>query len=347
METKKTILGLIDEAITAGARLKSCCKHLGISKRTIERWRKDLRGDGRKNNRFTVSNALSPEERRKVLDICCLPEYRDLSPNQIVPRLADKGEYIASESTLYRLLRQKGMLTPRSRTRAPHREKPDELTATGPNQVWCWDVTYLLRGLQGAFFYLYMVIDIYDRTITAWRVHEEHTGEVAADLFREACEKHGIRPEQLISHSDNGSPMISVDFLAVADALKFALSYSRPGVSDDNPFIESHFRTLKYRPSYPGRFATIEEAIAWVTEFVEWYSNIHLHSGIGFVTPMQRRLGEDVEILAGRRSVYEEAKKAHPNRWSGNTRKWERPESVTLNPRTKKQKKSAKKKEAA
>ena len=332
MSERARILKLVSEAVSTGARRRAACDALGLSPRTLQRWEKDLRDDGRKNNRFAVSNALTPEERKSVLDVACSPEYRDLSPNQIVPILAEKGQYLASESTIYRILNKAGLLTHRSRAKAPERQRPDELKAVRPNQVWTWDISYLLTLVRGSFLYLYLMLDIWDRSIVGWAIHETENGKAAADLLYESCTQHNVERGSVTLHNDNGAPMISAELLT---ELSFwgQPSYSRPGVCDDNPYSESLFRTLKYRPGYPMVFENIEQARAWVREFVRWYNYEHRHSGIGFVTPMQRRRGEDGRIMEVRTATYEAAREAHPERWSRNIRNWEQVTEVVLNPR--------------
>lgn len=329
------ILQNVAEAQAQGARRSEACRILGCSVRTIERWETAAGSDGRRSNRFAVTNALTPEEEHNVIETACSPEFRDRSPNQIVPVLAERGLYIASERTFFRVLKKFGLLKHRSKAKAPARKKPDEIIATGPNQVWTWDISYFLTTVRGVYFYLYLILDIWDRSIVGWAVHEKEDGRLAGQLLNSACMRHGVEPGAITVHQDNGGPMLSFDFLAVLSRWGQA-SYSRPGVSDDNPYSESQFRTLKYRPDFPDRFDTIEEAGAWVESYAQWYHHVHRHSGIGFVTPLQRRTGVDIGILETRRKTYEKARSEHPERWSGNIRRWDRPEEVTLNPRKRK-----------
>lgn len=336
MSERTEIQTLVAHARSAGVRLKFTCDMLGVSLRTLQRWIKNPAGDdARKNNRFAVTNALTKDERAAALSIACSPEFRDKSPNQIIPILAEKGSYIASESTFYRLLRAAGMLTHRSKAKAPTRERPEEMKATAPNQIWTWDISYLLTTCRGKYFYLYLILDIWDRSIVGWSVHEEESGVLASDLLRKTCIQQNVNAGELIVHQDNGAPMVSFEFLATLSQWGRA-SYSRPGVSDDNAYSESQFRTLKYRPDYPERFLDIKSAIAWVQTYVDWYTTEHRHSGIGFVTTQQRREGTDIQILQTRRATYEIARAAHPERWSRNIRKWARPKIVFLNSRTSK-----------
>jgi putative transposase len=262
------------------------------------------------------------------------PDYCDLSPKQIVPALADTGCYLASESTMYRLLRERRLIEHRGRAKPPRCSRPDELVATGPNQVWSWDITYLQSPVRGQFFFLYLIIDVFSRKIVGRAVHETESAAHAAVLIAAACAAENIARDQLVIHSDNGGPMKGAAMLATLQQLGVVPSFSRPHVSDDNPYSEAIFKTMKYRPEYPSTcFASIEAARMWVDLFVAWYNNAHLHSGIGFVAPITRHAGDDVAILAKRREVYEAAKLVNPARWSRHVRTWSRIAAVSLNPR--------------
>jgi len=245
--------------------------------------------------------------------------------------LADKGVYLASESTFYRVLNENKQLKHRGKNK-PARKliKPQALTATAPNQIYTWDITYLPSQVRGLFFYLYLVLDIYSRKIVGWQVHSEELSVLAADLMVDICQREGIKRNQVTLHSDNGSPMKGATMLATLQQLGVVPSFSRPSVSNDNPFSESMFRTLKYRPEKP--FSDLRSARDWVNGFVQWYNHEHCHSGIKFVTPAQRHTGEDIEILAKRKQVYQKAKKQNPERWSGEIRNWDRIKEVQLNP---------------
>ena len=328
-------LALVDEALASGARLKPICKVLGISTRSIDRWRalgEDGGEDRRHGPHATPKNALSKVEQDAILDVVNSPEFRDLSPKQIVPRLADLGLYVGSESTLYRVLAKAGQNTHRQPTKPATRNKPKQTIADGPGQVLCWDITYLPGEVRGKFYYLYVFLDIWSRKIVGWGVHEEQCGEFAASLLEATCDRLGTCAVGARLHSDNGSPMKGSTMLSTMQWLGIVPSFSRPNVSDDNPFVESIFRTLKYRPGTPARFTSLADAVAWVDKLVRWYNFEHLHSGIGFVTPEDRHTGADVAILLRRRAVYRKANKRHPERWTGNVRAWGRPETVTLHP---------------
>lgn len=332
------ILQLIEEAVEAGARLQPACKVLGLCARTYQRWRQQEGGqDRRRGPKSSPANKLSTGEREHLLQVVNAPEFRDLSPKQIVPRLADRREYVGSESTMYRVLRAEGQLGHRQSSRpARATRRPREHVATGPERVWSWDITYLRSPVRGVFFYLYLILDVWSRKIVGARVYAEESTELAAELFEATCEQLGVDPDGLVLHQDNGSPMKGAILQATLTSLGVLASFSRPRVSDDNPYSEAIFRTLKYRPEYPQRpFASLDEAQAWVDRFVAWYNTEHLHSAIRFVTPDDRHFGREKVILAKRRRVYKAARRRHPERWSGPTRNWDPVTTVYLNPEKK------------
>ena len=269
-----------------------------------------------------------------MLSVANSAEFGHLPPSQIVPRLADQGTYIASESTFYRILNAHGQLRHRSAAQpAKARSKPRALQATAPGQLFSWDITYLPTEVKGIYFYLYLFMDIYSRKIVGWQVYNIESSELAGEVMRDICVRERIAPGQIVLHSDNGSPMKGATMLATLQALGVAPSFSRPAVSNDNPYSESLFKTLKYRPVYPQRpFEHLLAARQWVGAFVHWYNEEHRHSAIRFVTPAQRHAGQDVALLMTRKSVYEAAKRLRPERWSGQTRSWKPVLVVHLNP---------------
>lgn len=334
-EDRIECIRLIDEAVAAGARKFKACQILDLSIRTVERWVYQPE-DRRRGPQKRPKNELTVEERAEVLKVANSKEYANLPPCQIVPRLADLGVYIASESSFYRILKDEKLLAHRSKSRPACHNRPDELTATGINQVWSWDITYLKAAIKGTFYYLYLPMDIYSRKIVHWQIHENESAENASMMISEACKINEVALKTLTLHSDNGGPMKGATMLATLHRLGVTPSFSRPSVSDDNPFSESLFKTLKYCPSYPERgFASLDHAKEWVEKFVYWYNNQHLHSGINFVTPASKHSGKDFEILKNRHEVYQKAKLKNPNRWSKETRNWSAVEEVELNPKRK------------
>jgi len=331
------VIAWIDEACTHGARRHMACEVLGLTLRCLQRWQQDgeVREDGRKAaaQRRTPPNALTPAERHQVLEVANHPEFADLSPKQIVPRLADQGQYLACESSFYRILRDAKQLAHRGKAKPATHQRPQPLVASGPNQVWTWDITYLPTTVRGVFFYLYLILDLFSRKIVGWEVHEQESAEHAAALFRQSYLREGVNGAILVLHSDNGAPMKGATMLATLQRLGVAPSFSRPSVSNDNPFSEALFRTLKYTPAYPdGPFESIDDSRSWVARFAPWYNRVHLHSSIQFLTPEQRHRGEDAQRLLRRVEVYEAAKARNPARWSGDIRNWEPVGPVSLNP---------------
>jgi len=339
---RQEILRLIDEARDAGARQDAACDIIGISAKTYQRWCLTINvEDGRLLSRQTPPNKLSDLERQRLLKVANKPEYANLPPSKIVPKLADKGVYLASESTFYRVLKAEKQLSHRQKSKLAGTVKnPRALTATAANQIYSWDITYLPTVVKGIFFYLYLVMDIYSRKIVGWQVYEEESSALAADLLTDICQQENIERYQVTLHSDNGSPMKGATMLSTLQTLGVVPSFSRPSVSNDNPYSESLFRTLKYRPEYPEKpFESLQTARCWVQGFVTWYNTEHLHSAIQFVTPAQRHCGEDIQILKNRKNVYQNARRKTPNRWSGGIRNWNPVTEVKLNPEKGKSKK--------
>jgi transposase InsO family protein len=331
----------IEQACAEGAGLGRACAAVGLAPRTLQRWRRDgaISGDRRRREHRAAdsvrrpANRLSEQEQAAVLAAANAPRFASLSPHQIVPALADEGCYLASESTFYRLLRNAEQLARRGRAKAPARQRPQPLRATGPNQVWSWDITYLASTVQGMFFYLYLIMDVYSRKIVGWEVYPQESAAHAASVFHKAHLREGVRAGALVLHADNGSPMKGATMLVMLQRLGVVPSFSRPAVSNDNPFSESLFNTVKGRPDFPADpFDSVEAARRWVAPFVAWYNNVHRHSALKFVTPAQRHRGEDVDLLAQREAIYQAARDANPTRWSGTTRDWTPPAAVLLNP---------------
>ena len=328
---RRQVLELIGEAMAQGCRKEKACDALELSVRTVQRWAREGSVDRRKGSRAAPGNRLSDVERERVVAVLNAPENCDKGPNQLVPMLADQGEYIASESTMYRILREEKMLAHRQTSAPARRHEPTPREAAEPNQVWSWDITYLASPVRGIFFYLYLIMDIYSRKIVAWQVHECECAEYAGELATEACYVEGVSPDEVVLHSDNGAPMKAATMLATLQRLGVIPSFSRPSVSNDNPFSEALFHTLKYRPQYPEHaFEDLGAARAWVERFVRWYNHEHRHSAIRFVTPQERHSGQDHDILQRRHVVYEQARQRHPQRWAGQTRNWAPANAVSL-----------------
>lgn len=327
-------MSLVKEAEKSGAGRTAACRVLELSLRTLQRW--ELRpdqGDQRNGPLTAATNCLSNAERQRMIEVANSATYRDLSPWQIVAKLADLGVYIASESSFYRVLGEQNLLAHRSKSKPKRQHRPKSLIARQPNEVWSWDITYLKSPVKGLYYYLYLILDVFSRLIVDWSIEEVESAEHSARLIDRACQKQGVSKWKLNLHADNGGPMKGATMLATLQRLGVMPSFSRPSVSNDNPYSESLFKTLKYRPSFPdGAFAGLEEANEWVRRFVNWYNTEHLHSGIRFVTPSQRHEGLDTTILKNRATVYAAAKALNPSRWSRQTRNWAKMGEVYLNP---------------
>lgn len=332
---------LIMAAVTAGARKSRACEVAGISIRTLQRWACDGDGELRQDLRPHAlrpepGNKLTEVERQQIITTCCKPEFANLPPSQIVPILADRGIYMASESSFYRVLKAAGLLRHRGRAMPKGSyPRPTSYSAKGPNQVWSWDISYLPTAVIGQHYYLYMIEDIYSRKIVGWEVHEKECGEYASTLLERSAWSEKCFRQSLVLHSDNGSPMKSLTLQAKMYDLGITGSRSRPRVSNDNPYSESLFRTLKYHPRWPSEsFQSLEAARVWVRGFVRWYNLEHRHSRINFITPEQRHSGKDQEILQRRKDLYNSKQSKNPLRWSGETWNWSPAGDVELNPET-------------
>ena len=315
------------EAQAAGARITVVSRLVGFSARSLQRWKRHGTSDRRKGAAKRVPRALVPAERQLIAEVACSPAYRDHTPYVIVATLLELGLYLASVSSFYRILRERKLLAHRSET-APRqpRPAPPERVASGPNQVYTWDITYLKSVVRGIFFYAYLVIDIWDRSIVGWAVHGEERSEHSEELFRTLKVRHQFRG--LFTHSDNGGPMKGGTMLE----LGITPSFSRPRVSDDNPYSESLFSTMKRTVGYPEAFDCVSAAREWLGRFVDWYNQEHRHSSIGWVTPHQKRFGEDHALFDQRNRALDEAYAAHPERWSRPPQQWTQEAQVVLNP---------------
>lgn len=246
---------LIDEARGSGARLRPACRVLGITARTYQRWTAD--GDVRADRRPEAvrplpSHALKPEEREAIVAVCNEPAHASMPPGQIVPKLADEGRYMASESSFYRVLREEDQQHHRGRARKPGESRPPAThRADGPNTVWCWDITWLPSDVRGRFFFLYLIMDLFSRKVVGWEVHEQESAVHSSQLVQQTVWKEGCIDQPLVLHGDNGSSIKGQTVQVMLSKLSITPSFSRPRVSDDNAFVESLFRTCKYMPNFP------------------------------------------------------------------------------------------------
>lgn len=290
------------------------CEVLEISTRTYARWKNGRTLDSRKGAPKRVTRKLSEAERDEIVRIACSEEYRDQTPYEIVVDLLEKRNYLASTSTFYRVLRERGLVHHRRESKAPRNSaRPPELMATGPNQVWSWDITYMRTSVAGIYYYAYVILDVWSRKIVGWEIHERESPELAADLFlrlSRSCNLNGLH-----LHSDNGNAMKAATMLMTFYRLGVMPSFSRPRVSDDNPYSESLFKTMKYHVEYPRFFTDIGSARSWFAGFVDWYNTQHRHSGIGYVTPQSRHEGSDIALFDIRNETVKASRTQHPERW--------------------------------
>jgi len=340
LEDRRALVRDIELARTGGARLACACELAGIDPRTLQRWQA---GDGLSQGdrraeivRARPSHALTEAERARIIEVVNQPRFAETPPARIVAILADQGVYIASEASFYRVLRAAGQMHRRGRARSPRPTRPPTThIATRPGDVWCWDVTFLPASVQGQWFYLYLILDLYSRKIVGFEVHPTDSADHAAHLAKRTALSEGLHGMAVkpVLHGDNGASLKATTVLAMLYWLGIKPSYSRPRVSDDNAFAEALFRTAKYRPEFPAKgFADLDAARQWAARFVHWYNHEHRHSAIGYVTPAQRHAEQDRALLASRHALYQQARQANPRRWTRQTRNWVSAGAVTLNP---------------
>jgi transposase InsO family protein len=293
---------------------RTTCSFLGITRRTIQNWRRHGVKDKRKGSARHVGHRLSEEQEQEFYDQAISKRFADRTPEEIVATLAGEKIYLGSPATLYRILRKRKALQHRQSSKKPVTAvKAQHLEVTGPNQVWSWDITWLKTDVAGMFKYAYTVMDLFDRVIVGWTIEENESDTHAKTLFERILRDLGVVPK--IIHADNGAPMRGVTLAVFLDSLGISRSYSRPRCSDDNAHIESYHKTLKYTVGYPKFFISTAHARTWYADFIHWYNYEHLHSGLGYVTPMQRRTGEAEAIYATREATLREARAKNPLRW--------------------------------
>ena len=317
--------------------LAQACRVLGLPRSTAHR---RLRGKPMPTERPTEQpararhpRALSDEERRSVLDVLRSDRFVNTAPAEVVATLLDEGVYLASTSTMYRILRDHDEVRERRRQRQhPNYTKP-ELIATRPNEVWSWDITKLKGPIKGCFYSLYVILDIYSRCVVGWMMAERESAALAQRLIAETCERQGIRPDQLTLHADRGAAMTARSVAHLLAELGVVRSHNRPHTSNDNPFSESQFKTLKYHSDFPDRFGSFEDARSWCRAFFAWYNGEHRHGGIAMFTPDDVHSGRAKELIIRRQDVLNTAYASHPERFvKAPPRPKPLPEAVWINP---------------
>jgi len=291
------------------------CRALEVPRASYYRWNKPVTSNQEPLPRPRSVRALTRDERQGVLDVLHSERFVDKPPAEVYATLLDEGKYLCSIRTMYRILADSQEVRERrNQLRHPAYKKP-ELLATAPNQVWSWDITKLLGPAKWTYFYLYVILDIYSRYVVGWMVASREGADLAQRLIRETVQKQEISENQLIIHSDRGPSMKSHGVAQLLANLGVTKSHSRPHVSNDNPFSESQFKTLKYRPDFPGRFGYQQYATSYCKEFFQWYNHEHYHSGIAMLTPAMVHYGSADNVLAKRQQVLDTAYDAHPERF--------------------------------
>jgi putative transposase len=323
------------EAVGTDIAVVPLCRSLGVSRAAVYRRRRP-RAEQPPSARAASPRALAPTERQVVLDVLHSERFVDAAPTEVHATLLEEGTYLCSPRTMYRILASNHEVRERrDHLRHPAYVKP-ELLATGPNQVWSWDITKLKGPRKWVYYYLYVLLDIYSRYVVGWMLAQSESGRLAQRLIEETCDKQNIEPGQLAIHADRGGPMISKGLGQLLADLGVDKSHSRPHVSNDNPFSESHFRTLKYRPAFPDRFGSPEHAIDICRALFPWYNDEHHHSGLAFLTPAVVHHGRAEAVLEARYQTRLAAYAAHPERFiNGQPRREKVPEAVWINPPTK------------
>ncbi len=291
----------------------AACEALGVPRASFYRW--ESPSNDEKRARPRPPRALLPQERQEIREILNSEECADLAPSQIYARLLDEGRYLCSVRTMYRILEEHGEVRERrNQLRHPEYKKP-QLLATRPNEVWSWDITKLLGARKWSHFHLYVILDIFSRYVVGWLLAERESSALAKRLIEETIEKQGVCEAELSLHSDRGPSMGSKPVAQLLADLGVTKSHSRPHTSNDNPFSESQFKTLKYRPDFPKRFGSLEDARGFCRDFFHWYNEEHYHSGIGFMTPFTVHYGKDRELYEHRRQILLEAYRKNPERF--------------------------------
>jgi putative transposase len=311
--------------------VKPLCEALGVSRATVDRQRRPpVRTTPRPR---CAARKLTEEEKARVVQALCSERFVDRSPAEALYTLLDEGKYLCSERTMYRVLTEHGAVKERRAQRSHPQHARPELVAAAPNEAWSWDITRLRTTVKWSYLYLYVLLDLFSRYVVGWMIARAENAAFAKLLIEESIIKHGVEPGTLVLHSDRGAPMTSKTLAQLLAELDVARSFSRPHTSNDNPFSESHFKTAKYHPSYPGRFATLEDALDWGRAFFRWYNHEHKHSSIAYLTPADVYCGRAEQRLAHRHAVLQAAYAEHPERFPhGAPQRQVLPPATYLNP---------------
>ena len=311
---------------------KPACELLGVNRATVNR-RRSPQPSRPATPRRPPPRALSEPERQRVLEVLHSERFCDVAPGEVVATLLDEGTYLASERTMYRILEAHGESRERRNQLVHPAHRRPELLATGPNQLWTCDITKLLGPVKWTYYYLYVILDVFSRYVVGWMIAERELAALAKRLIEDTIDKQSVDPRELTIHADRGSSMTSKPVALLLADLGVTKSHSRPHVSNDNCYSESQFKTLKYRPGFPDRFGSIQDARVFAVSFFDWYNRDHRHSGIGMMTPEAMHYGRAQELQARRQAVLSAAYVAHPERFpKGPPRPWKLPTAAWINP---------------
>jgi putative transposase len=314
--------------------VKRACQVLGVARCSLYRIRQaKITGSVPLPDPSLSPRGLHPDEKATVREVLNSPRFQDQAPREVYATLLDEGQYLCSWRTMYRILEEhQEVRERRDQLRHPQYTKP-ELLATGPNQLWSWDITKLLGPAKWTYYYLYNILDVFSRYSVGWMIAERESASLAEELIAATCVRQNIQPGQLTIHADRGSSMTSKPVALLLADLGVTKTHSRPHVSNDNPFSESQFKTLKYRPDYPERFGCQQDARSWATEFFDWYNYEHHHSALGLLTPADVHFGRALAVLQQRQDVLEAAYRRTPQRFvKGFPKPLSLPTAVWINP---------------
>jgi transposase InsO family protein len=324
-------MDLVEDHADPEVSIVAACAAVGVSRATVYR-NTSPRPPPRPRQPVSSHRRLGDDERQAIVDAMHSPEFVDQPPTEVFAKLLSRGIYLASIRTFYRVLAELGESQERRNQRRPHAHVKPCLTATSPNQVWTWDITKLATVERGVFLHAYVIIDLFSRYVVGWMVAAKECKHLAAQLFAEAVARQGIEPG-LTVHSDRGSAMKSDTLAQLLATLGIDQSFSRPHVSDDNPFSEAQFKTLKYQPDYPGRFAGVLHARGWLEPFFGWHNDDHQHSGLALFTPADVFFGRVAAVHAVRQAALDAAYNSHPCRFpNGPPKAALPPAQVHINP---------------
>jgi len=306
---------MVAESLAKEVNVRQACSALALPRSGFYRWRNHDKKQ--KSSRPVSPLALTEEEQEVILNTLHSDRFVDMAPQEVYAALLDNGNYLCSVRTMYRLLdKHDEVKERRNQLRHPSYARP-ELIAEAPNRVWSWDITKLKGPVKWTYFYLYVILDIFSRYVVGWMIAHRELASLAKRLIEESCEKQGVQPERLIIHSDRGPSMTSKSVALLMADLGLMKSLSRPHVSNDNPYSESQFKTLKYRPEFPERFGCVQDARLFCQDFFRWYNVEHYHSGIGFLTPEDVHYGKAEKIIKKRQAVLNTAFLKYPERFKG------------------------------